>query len=1466
MPPFLLLPFLIGAFAQTCTAPINQRDAYWGIFSSSSGAQAFCTPRGFTLQLLRHQAAPGHRLTLTVTAWDTLPSDYGVVFTAAADTTTVTATASCALTSATPLFPSFAGNVTPAPGSWQSHYSAQIGLCYAHNDYSSFDGGITYTISSEACPAGFFCPLNSASPVACAAGAFSVSGATSCAFTGTSCPTGTYALAPASCIASCPAGAYVSAPASCIACGAGEFSVAGAAACAFTGTTCPAGTYASAPASCIACGAGTFSVAGAQSCTNCTGGAHSVAGAASCAFSGTSCPAGTFAFANTSCIACEPGRYSSNGATDCVDCPPQTFASQSGASACAACYPGLYADAPKSAACESCGAGFYAKPGGNFYRRTECAACRNPPLCSASGCVAGNTGDECRFCIPGYYHLSSGFCAPCGSNFYAYALALFFFLATLGGLFFALRRRLEPYFAFLSRLRKRSAFSLTLLFDQLVRLALLHRLSLIPFPTAFSGVLGYVSTSVGLNLASSECVVRFNFDQQYWVTIGVIFFAIAVACALDCHLSAAGLRVDAGQRLVVAVLDALLPLAAQPSIAAFAVTQAKFETGGLISDDDVLFSSDSHRAVAGFAAFIILFFISFLGFRTGCVGNCGRKRLVEFEAAAGEEERESAALSRSRTAIALARDWVGFLRMPSILLQMLTTSSQRDRGATAASVWLLLVSALEISLFVPARKHFLAERSGGALNAALLIFVFLFTHASALACAIRGDGCVGNAALGAVLVALNALLALLILLPVGSDCWRLWKSAPPAQPSSQQGGNVRDFFSPRLLAAGKSPLSASGRHLLVTAFGATFRPEVTTKNLTVAGEAPISASGRHLNLTAFGTDFTTEVDPTVLVSPKPPPRVIEGHCVALLRHGGAGVRALAAVEGGGLASGSESHIYLWAEGLGAPPRRIEGQALALAALPNGRLAAGGWGERSVEVLDAAGSGRRLHQLRGHSGNVNCVAALPGGLFASGGDDKTVRVWDAATGAHVGTLEQPPRWLDDVSFTMRPPMSQVHALAALPNGTLASGSFLTLTPRLWPKEDLPWEGVRVWDVAKRAVAQFLNAGDVGDEDFAWASDSLHAPRAASRFQEATVFALAAIGGRLAGGCSDGAIYLWAIADGARDGLLAGHKGSVASLAALPSGLLASGSWDMTVRLWEVGAECCVAVLRGHGGAVLALAALPDGRLASGAADDPLIRVWALTAAGSPEDAAAAAAAAARMVVAPAELEAGPQAAAGAVSMFGPSGGGQYAPGPYLLLSPDANLNAAHIFLRNLFFRGYFSCAPDPPLPPAAPLCKSLEECALEARALKARAGARGWALTTGFNGDVFWHHAGRGECTLELPQEEEGWEAAAAAHYYTAALSAPLAAPAPAQPAPVLLLPGPPSARVSNHLALSAAGASAAPTLPAASSPPAAAAPAAAAAPGPPAGAAGPAKLKWVQKSGAWIKAATSWRGKGPVKS
>ena len=91
-------------------------------------------------------------------------------------------------------------------------------------------------------------------------------------------------------------------------------------------------------------------------------------------------------------------------------------------------------------------------------------------------------------------------------------------------------------------------------------------------------------------------------------------------------------------------------------------------------------------------------------------------------------------------------------------------------------------------------------------------------------------------------------------------------------------------------------------------------------------------------------------------------------------------------------------------------------------------------DRTVRLWDAA-TGAERGTLKGHSHDVTSVAFSPDGqLVASGSWDRTVRLWDAATGAERGTLEGHSDSVTSVAFS--------------PDGQLVASCSYDKTVRLW----------------------------------------------------------------------------------------------------------------------------------------------------------------------------------------------------------------------------------------------------------------------------------------------------------------------------------------------------------------------------------------------------------------------------------
>ena len=193
----------------------------------------------------------------------------------------------------------------------------------------------------------------------------------------------------------------------------------------------------------------------------------------------------------------------------------------------------------------------------------------------------------------------------------------------------------------------------------------------------------------------------------------------------------------------------------------------------------------------------------------------------------------------------------------------------------------------------------------------------------------------------------------------------------------------------------------------------------------------------------------------------------------------------------------------------------------------------------------------------------------GGILASGSRDKTIRLWDAETGAYLRTLMGHTDWVTSVAFS--------------PDGrTLASGSWDNTT--------------RLWDVETGTHQRTL----IGHTD--WVNSVAFSPDGRT---------LASASGSWRDE-SDNTIRLWDAGTGEEQLTLTGHTSGVDSVAFSPDGrIIASGSRDDTIRLWDVDTGADIRTLTGHTSRVESVAFSSDGRTLASASSDGTCLLWEVT---------------------------------------------------------------------------------------------------------------------------------------------------------------------------------------------------------------------------------------------------------------
>jgi mono/diheme cytochrome c family protein len=233
--------------------------------------------------------------------------------------------------------------------------------------------------------------------------------------------------------------------------------------------------------------------------------------------------------------------------------------------------------------------------------------------------------------------------------------------------------------------------------------------------------------------------------------------------------------------------------------------------------------------------------------------------------------------------------------------------------------------------------------------------------------------------------------------------------------------------------------------------------------------------------------------------------------------------------------------------------------------PDGRSAASAGEDRTIRLWDLA-SGEEKWRFEGHTDEVTSLAFVPDGLhLLSGGRDRSVRWWDVRTGKEVRC------------FTGH--TEAVRAVAISPQGRLAlSGG-----------ED---RTLRLWDVgAGKELRSFTG----------------HA-------STVTCVTFSPDGQQALSGSHDRTLRLWDVATGRELGRWTGHTAAVYAVAFSPDGRQAvSGGGDRVVCLWDVRRGELVRRCAEHLNPVVAVAFTSDGRqLLSGSSryrtSDHIVRMW------------------------------------------------------------------------------------------------------------------------------------------------------------------------------------------------------------------------------------------------------------------
>ncbi|MFN6528315.1 serine/threonine-protein kinase [Nostoc sp. ChiSLP03a] len=272
---------------------------------------------------------------------------------------------------------------------------------------------------------------------------------------------------------------------------------------------------------------------------------------------------------------------------------------------------------------------------------------------------------------------------------------------------------------------------------------------------------------------------------------------------------------------------------------------------------------------------------------------------------------------------------------------------------------------------------------------------------------------------------------------------------------------------------------------------------------------------------------------------------------------------------------------------------------------DGNTLASGSYDKTIKLWNLA-TGEQIRTLTGHSDKIWSVAISPDGkTLVSGSEDKTIKLWNLATGEQIRTLTGYSNFVISVAIS--------------PDGkTLASGSG-DKSIKLWNLAT--GEQIRtfsrhsnlVFSVAISPDGKTLASGSQYDGTIKLWNLATGEQIRTLKAHSDTIWSVAFSpdGKTLVSGSEDKTIKLWDLEIGEQIRTLSGHSHTVYSVAISPDGkTLASGSRDNTIKLWNLETGEQIRTLTGHYYEVISVVFSPDGKTLVSASWDKTIKIWRL----------------------------------------------------------------------------------------------------------------------------------------------------------------------------------------------------------------------------------------------------------------